>query len=488
MHVHPGRWLPAATAAIVSLFLGACAIPGGGSAGAGIVLDGDVGEWSGDAAAWADAEYLYFRFKVDPIAMGGPPEAIQASPRTVILAVDADASGATGFVRDLDGLRGFGADLEVHFSPREKGRGAAVFALSPDGSRRSIATVESRLTVAPTYASEWYEGRITRSVLADLPGLDAASRRNAVTALMLNADGKPDAWADPYAFEVPAPAEVARVEALVPARAREAVRVVSWNVERSSPLTNPQPFARVLSLLEADVVLVQEWDEGSAVDLAGWFTAYLPAGPVWSAHKLPSGVGVVSRFPLTPVELPEIRVDGGGRADGSRDHVSRVAAAVVDTPSGPVAFASVHLKCCGSASGREESTRQAEARLINARLGEAWGGTGVRVISGDLNLVGTRRPLDLLRAGLDADGSDLDVVQPGVLGCRTMTTWRKWDSEFSPSRLDFVLHSGARSSVVRSFVLDTTILSDASLARLGVSRVDSDASDHDPVVVDLIVR
>jgi hypothetical protein len=42
--------------------------------------------------------------------------------------------------------------------------------------------------------------------------------------------------------------------------------------------------------------------------------------------------------------------------------------------------------------------------------------------------------------------------------------------------------------VVNSFVLDSTILADETLARTGLDRGDSEGSDHMPVVVDVLLK
>ena len=82
------------------------------------------------------------------------------------------------------------------------------------------------------------------------------------------------------------------------------------------------------------------------------------------------------------------------------------------------------MKCCGSAGSNEDLIRYAEAGAINAAFAEAV--TDVRgtlgrdidaaIIGGDLNLVGTRGPLDILRTGLASDGSDFEPASTGVIG------------------------------------------------------------------------
>ena len=135
----------------------------------------------------------------------------------------------------------------------------------------------------------------------------------------------------------------------------------------------------------------------------------------------------------------------------------------------------------------EDRQRAEEARQINAALASA-NPSGLRVVGGDMNLVGTRPPLDLLRAGLDTDGTDLAVAEPLVLGDRVMFTWRNHDTHFTPGRLDYVVFSDAGAHLANAFVLDTARLSDSALAAAGLERTDATGSDHLPVVVDLRPR
>jgi hypothetical protein len=50
------------------------------------------------------------------------------------------------------------------------------------------------------------------------------------------------------------------------------------------------------------------------------------------------------------------------------------------------------------------------------------------------------------------------------------------------------VYSDANADAVTTVVLDTARLSDASLARLGLDRADSQASDHLPIIVDIRPR
>jgi endonuclease/exonuclease/phosphatase family metal-dependent hydrolase len=141
---------------------------------------------------------------------------------------------------------------------------------------------------------------------------------------------------------------------------------------------------------------------------------------------------------------------------------------------------SAHLRCCGYAGSFEDRTRVVEADAIRRAITDAVASgrfDGV-IVGGDLNLVGSRWPLDVLAENLQA-------VESLQLGGRSNTTW--WDDHqpFLPGRLDFVLVTKASLSVLRSFVLDTRLLKTRWLRRHGLRAADTvGASDHLPVVVD----
>lgn len=456
-----------------------------GCSGTGGAVDGRLEEWASDSAARADGRFVMMRFRVP-----GPRAALQASERTVALYLDADASASTGRVNPrwkapLDRL---GVDAEIVFSPRgadgKAGRGVEFRALGPDGVTKKVPGAVSGLVFSPTYASDWYEMRFDRRLLAAAGLGDATAKGGKIVGMWVTLDegGKVNGYADPFEVALP-PAEGPRLATVdAPPKPAGAVRVVSYNVEKSRPTVMPEAFARVLTLLDPDVVLVQEWDEGDGAAMEAWFAQHAQGlGHGWKVRKAEeTGTAVASRLPLTALAPDTLWMSDGTE----KPRQVRAASAWVATPGGPLALTSVHLKCCGGATGREETLRQSEARAIRGMV--AGFEPGARMIMGDFNLVGTRAPLELMGAGLDA-GMDLAAAEPVVLGDEVQATWRDWGSGFSPGRLDYALYSPSSVRVVGSFVLDTSVLSDESLARMGLDRTDGGASDHMPVVVDVVV-
>jgi endonuclease/exonuclease/phosphatase family metal-dependent hydrolase len=342
----------------------------------------------------------------------------------------------------------------------------------------------------PTYAATWYEARLTRTPGSPLPLPTAGLLTQGQVAgavVMLDETGAVEGYADPFAIAVEPVFAGGRTlhDIPMPGPAEGAVRVMSYNVERNTPLSKPESFRRLIAATRPDVLLLQEWDAGDAAAMAAWFSQI--DGGEWHVAKAAGslgdggGVAIVSRFPLTP--LP----GGLTTHESSGSRPVRFVGAVVVTPAGEMLVASAHLKCCGSAGTSEDQRRLAEAGAINMMLratAAAYPGA-VRIVGGDLNLVGSRPPLDVLRAGLDADDSDLAVAVPVTWGDCTLTTWRDPGTDFPPGRLDYVLYSDANCEVTGAYVLDTGNLSESARAAMGLQAGDGAEADHLPVFIDV---
>lgn len=483
--------IPALPLALAALVAGCSTSPRLTSIGTGvfapleppITLDGDISEWPKHSAVTADTQYLYFRVKIE-----GEPRTLQAMPTTLALWLDTDSNEKTGQRPTSPRIASsFGVDLEVEFSPRARddstANGAEVRLVASDGSRARVPHGQSGLAFLPTYAAEWYEVRIRRDIRG-ATGLDSAGAARGLFVLF-DQHGEIEGWSDPFAVQL---AEAATSPTLadqtIPPKDAGTIRVMSYNVLRDSPQEHPEGFGRIIQAINPDVVLFQEWYQGSPQDVAGWMTMQVPSDTPWRAIRGDgAGVVIVARHPIAPLGPGNIIAPGS-------DSPVRMVAATIYTPVGQFAIANVHLKCCGTKDSPEDLRRLAEANAINAVLRSALSEADVpgRVIGGDFNLVGSRPPLEVLSVGLDKDGSELEVVEAYGLADRSQLTWRDPASHFTPGRLDYVLAGEAGVEIVRSFVLDTEHLTDRALARIGLDRADSRVSDHLPVVVDLRAR
>jgi endonuclease/exonuclease/phosphatase family metal-dependent hydrolase len=456
-------------------------LPMGGVPSASILLDGQMGDWSPDHAVTADANYLYFRF-----SFGENSFTLQHAPKPVLVMIDADNDPATGHAPNASGLKHMGVDVEIEFS-FIKGQGFSASLVGTDGQRTAINAYDLDVVVAPTVAAPWYEGRVARSspALAALPMKGLRSSGSAAVAVgVQGAEGKFGAYSDPETVTLaPAADPKARLaDVLIPAKAEGAIRVMSWNIERSAPVKNPQPFRRIIQTIQPDIILIQEWEAGSATDVLAWMTQWVSSESEWHVIKAQGdltsggGVAIISRFELSPqLASPPLGGTGGSPV--------RFVSANAASPFGNILVGSTHLKCCGSKDSPEDQKRLSEADTINKAFLFS-GAPGYRIITGDMNLVGSQPPLDRLMERLDADGSNLTAAPAKTLGDATMSTWSKSGDAFGPGRLDYALFSDSTLDALQAFVLNTRRLSDEALARLGLERTDSDASDHMPVVVD----
>ncbi len=488
-----------------------------------VMLDGSVDEWPEGVVAMADESFVYIRFRVD-----GPPRAIQAADETLTILLDLDGNAATGLqLPEPAAAAELGADLRIRLSPRGRNGlrgGVEVHVFSADGRETRISHADAGFIVAPTHAAEpdergepgWYEARIARSALdlrAPTERAERAAERDAPrpqrgalpdtgvqgqplditprgipplawgAGVILSKDeqGELLGWSDPFAFHMPAPAEPALSDFIAPPKAVNAVRVLSYNVERAAPNNNPAPFARVITALQPDIILVQEWDGASDSDLVSWMQRHV--GGEWNAVSAPDrGVAIVTRYSVVRSVTEPVYAE---------EHVPerpvRSVTALLQTPIRDTVVTSVHLKCCGGYMEAEDHTRVAEAVALNTMIGSLPRRfETTRIIGGDLNLVGSTAPLITLAQGLDLDASELSVAPAEVLGDATQHTWARARSSFSPGRLDYILYSDSNARVSAAFTLDTSVLSDTALQTMGLHRTDSEASDHLPMVVDYI--
>ncbi len=472
---------------------GAASVPQPASAStphaAPVSIDGLFGDWAGDSVMRADAHYLYFRFTILDHEW-----TLQASDTPVALMIDTDDSSATGRVFNLQDINTLGVDLVIQFAPASKERrGVMAYALDAAGTRTPVPTDDLDVIFAPTYASQWYEMRIARGAanLTALPQGGMRSRgQTASFACTLTGDDAPKDYSDPVRVVCPEASATPKLsDARLPACPEGGVRVVSWNVLRSGPDSDAkrEQFKRIIQALNPDIMLLQEWEAPNAEHVQSWFTAVANPNESWTALSSGSDIAkgggcvVVSRHPVLPA--------AGAIAADSKP--VRFIAARIKTPAGDFLAGSAHLKSRGSKDSPEDRRRLAEAGAINTVLRSLLDSAEApvfRVLAGDLNLVGTRPPLDVLRGALDTDGTAMEISDAYVLGDTTITTWREDANAFTPGRLDYMVFSDASLSTANAFVLDTRRLSDAALARIGLDRADSAASDHMPVVVDLLPR
>ncbi len=463
-----------------------------------IVIDGQFDDWRNVAVALDDpadapgapVDFGEVRVTHDDrfvyllIELGRTVNVQRLRGRFDIL-LDVDADVKTG--RTVLGMRG--VELIVEFSPREgpdrAGRGAAVSFPTDEGDRNRLSPYMIGLVSAPTYAGDVIELRMERGVV--FPGakslFSAASIRGRLVLLDRNDTVLDDTTVFTYDLTPIGPAPPDRGPDPLARPAGTDLRVMAWNTGIDGLRTQPANFKRILRAIDPDVILFQELTEADhprqiEASLARWVP--LPAGQRWTVLRGAGGgrlrCAVASRHELNsytaldPLLMPD-RPDRSIRVTGGELTLSGHRLLVV----------SVHLRCCGFAGSFEDRTRAVEAHAIRRAIDDAVASgrfEGV-IVGGDLNLVGSRWPLDVL-------AENLRVVETLQFGGRSNTTWSDVRQPFLPGRLDFMLRSDTAPAVLGSFVFDSRRLGPRWLRHHRLRAGDTvEASDHQPVVVDL---
>jgi endonuclease/exonuclease/phosphatase family metal-dependent hydrolase len=415
------------------------------------------------AQAWADGLWIGMEF-------GEPVEADSGSG--LVLHVDADGDRSTGDEH--------GCELVFDLKARHG-------ALHPDRDLPGSGRLFQRLgiEIAPPYASEFVEVFIPRMIRGgeslftgpDVGFFVVSARDRAPEDGFIDLD-----WATDFVA----------VEAIQLERTGM-LRVAAWNVERDGLFVPERQDAqeRILRALDADVLVICE---SFREDADAVLQRLSPLGLFEHAVKADPGNVVLSRFPVLDswplLSLPD-------------DHRGyRGSAVLIDAPDGEFMVLPQHWRCCA----KGEKSRLFEADAVIGFLRDAFteGGNFTLeseppfMVIGDLNLVTSRRPLDVVMTGVvvdkDSYGPDFPPG-PGRTPLRVVPlrhshapftyTWHTGDTKYYSARLDWALVPSS-VQVERAFVLDTGTMFGSTLQEFGMRRRDSrKASDHMPIVVDV---
>ena len=414
---------------------------------------------------------------------------IQKLDVAVHMVLDVDGDESTG--RNAFGLKG--ADLDIILSPTDRPGGVVLVSTAPNAP--SLNPYDIGFTFGPTYASRRFEFRIERSV--ELEGVPTifTGRQLRGKLICLDAQGRiVDQSAvldcELVALDLLDKSTTAPLPANIPGAGAGAIRMMSWNAANGALIENPQPFARVLAAIDPDVIFLQELtDRNSASQLESFLNQRLSpeTSNEWNVVFGEGGgnlrCAVASKLPLESAQPFELLPypDWPQRS-------LRVAGAFVQFANKRLLCVSVHLRCCGGIGSQQDFIRILEAETIREelrKLTESGSIDGV-IVAGDFNLVGSRRPLDLLTTYLDITCLSLIEAEPYQLDSLSNATWSDRKQSFVPGRLDYLLFSQNTLAVPNSFVFDTHDLSPPTLHRLGLRDDDTgSASDHFPVVADV---
>ncbi len=479
------------------------------AASSDIVIDGRFGDWRGAPIAFVDpvdapdngvdlgavrviSDDRFVHLLIDFGAFVN----VQRLPGTAYILLDSDGNAATG--RRSFGFDG--VDLAIALTgaddapPQRPQMGVRVLTAplarhedNPDTPNPSPYDIG--FTFGPTYASDRFEFRIERGTstpgATDILTGEKFRSKLVFTGLRDRIIDETDVFVHalrPIRTSPPTP------DAAIPDKPAKAIRVVSWNVLHSGIFKRERPFSAVLGALDPDIILFQELtDQYNASQLTVWLNTFLqqPDGGRWTVHWGTGGgplrSAVASRFPVSAVESMRLL-----EYPDWPEHHLRIAACRVQIDSKAVLVVSSHLRCCGGIGTPEDATRIRESHLINDAIQQVLARQefDAVLIGGDLNLVGSRHPLDILEHAIDIDRTDLRQAACLQLDGLSNATWADPNQPFAPGRLDYLLYSDSTLGLVQSFTFDTDDVAPTALEPATASD-SATASDHLPLVADL---
>ncbi len=267
-----------------------------------------------------------------------------------------------------------------------------------------------------------------------------------------------------------------------PAKAPGVLRICSVNTLQNGALDPARApvLGRLVDGMDADIICLQEeWNSDTGL-LSIWASEADPLddGSKWAAYRVNGNVIIAPQGSNVMIQP--------GPNDG-------FTLAIIDTGKTAMIVGAVHLKCCGHAGSSEDQRRISQAngmvaaikRIRDLEKGDTYFEyrDAPFVLVGDWNLVGSGSARDIVVD--DPDLGAIDLAPMRLRGDRN-TTWRDLtpsNGGFPPGRLDLAVVSDALG-VVRSFVFDTTDLSDETLGDLGLQAGDSSVTDHLMLVID----
>ncbi|MCH2148549.1 MAG: endonuclease/exonuclease/phosphatase family protein [Phycisphaerales bacterium] len=415
-------------------------------------VDGQFNDWSNPTSR---TQVVGSELWVD-IRTPGPPVNLQQLTKPMTLELQLD-----------DGMQ---QTIELTFSPLPRSMGVELAILHADGTREIRSPYELDVSFAPTIAANRFELAI------DLASVTNGPVRGRLHGLDVH---------DQVEFFLNQPSQYANPTAHIPPSDDGSMRIVSWNVQFGTLLKKPLIAARLLRAMAPDVLLLQELeDEQTTQGLCAFLNATLGTTPhPWRAVASPPGSRlrsmVAARSHQPPPPMPAV-VDRAGAP-------LRAAFMPITWGSKTWLAGSVHLRCCGGIGGPQDLERINESVAINDAIDgfiQTKLPAGI-ILGGDLNLVGSDKPLQILTTHRDLDGSDLHVANAMQLDQRSWATWSDDDSAFTPGRLDWLLYSGSALQQSCGFVLDTRDLAPSALDLHGLTVTDTaQISDHLPLVMD----
>lgn len=286
-------------------------------------------------------------------------------------------------------------------------------------------------------------------------------------------------------------------------------RVVSWNVSAEAFFAKAAGFRAMLQLVDADLFLLDEMDDGRSVDdVTGVLRGLRGETDTRWQGVIGEGGGyqrgaIFSRHPVRPVpelsgvvpyavdEIARLKAlvpeSTWARTKANLDAGLAVAGAIVQIGPRSILAVAVDLQCCNGTPDWQEARRQIEARRIRSAVQAVLGKVRVDavILAGDFNLVSSGTPLVILSGPYPAPHLALIAADALHLDGLDGWTWDGRDTPFPSRPLDFSMYGPNSLDVAAAVVVSTEDLAPAVRTAWGLAPGTSrELSPHLPIVVD----
>ena len=400
--------------------------------------------------------------------------------QSIYLYLDTDNNSNTGFNPQSN----YGTELGVNFKQH-----FAYYNVTPF----STVTLNSLgLIAAPTVSSNEFEIAIRRDAIPD--GSNPLFPSNTIKILFqetIGGDNLPnDGDVFTYEFNNDNPSVFTPIS--LQKESSSFIRTMAFNTLFDG-ITDPNlqnEYERILQSIQPQVIGFSECVNSSASQVKSRLDEWLPSPDPngWYVIKDDYDLVTASLWPFI----------------NSWPNLQRQFPTLIDLPSSypkDLLFTNAHLKCCDGNDLRQLQVDEYAAFILDAKV--PGGNISLEentpiIYAGDLNLVGFGSQLTTLLTGeiqntdlydqggfLDWDNTINKDLSPIHSDQFSSFTWQDESSEYTPSRIDYIIYADAVVHAEKSFVLNTREMSEERLQEYNLEYDDSFyASDHLPVVMD----
>ena len=434
-----------------------------------------------------DEHYLFIRFDI-------ADEVVLAEDNNITLYIDTDNNAFTG-----RSVYGVGAELEFTFGTR-----AGLVHLT--AGDQEILHKDIGLAYLPTVASNQFEIAIRKDVT--ILGQSLFTNPNVKILLISNStvgDRLPNEDGGvTYIFKNETLPELPQYS--LQKQSSSYLRIMSYNPERVYVNNEPidgifdpervEHHRKIFQAIQPDIIGLVEMYTHTSQETAGEISTFIFPSPAdqWYNSKITYDLMLLSKFPINEeTAIPVL------------DDVYESHAALLDLRpkfDTDLLVILAHPKCCSGGDARRQAQVDAIMQFIKS-IKDGVGPFTVEsqvpiIIMGDMNFVGLPSQRNTIITGdifdnehygpdftPDWDNTNFEDLKPYTTDAPMAFTSYNKESDYSPSRLDYMLYSGSVMEVKNSFALFTEEMSSTTLNEAALKyNTTTLASDHLPIVAD----